>query len=53
MMEVLIEVWCHIPPIELQTLVESMPWGIAAVLAARGGLLKLHYEEITPPFPGC
>ena len=31
------EEWCRIPPIEFQTLVESMPWCIEAVLVARGG----------------
>jgi hypothetical protein len=31
--EFVMEEWCHIPPIEFQTLVESMPRGIEAVLA--------------------
>ena len=36
-MEFLVEEWCHIPPIEFQTLVESMPRQIEAVLEAHGG----------------
>ena len=36
-MEFLVEEWFGIPPIEFQTLVESMPMHIEAVLAARGG----------------
>ena len=31
-MEFLIEEWCRIPPVEFQTLVESMPRQIEAVL---------------------
>ena len=37
MMEFLVEEWSHIPPIEFQTLVESLPRCIEAVLAACGG----------------
>ena len=32
-MEFLMEEWCHIPPIEFQTLVESMPRCIEAITA--------------------
>ena len=35
MMEFIVEEWCCIPPIEFQTLVESMTWCIEAVLTAR------------------
>ena len=35
--EYLVEEWCRIPPIEFQTLVEAMPRGNEAVLAARDG----------------
>ena len=36
MMEFLVEEWCRIPPIKFQTLVESLPRYIEAVLT-RGG----------------
>ena len=36
-MQFLMEECCLLPPLEFQTLVESMPWHIEAVLAARGG----------------
>jgi hypothetical protein len=46
MMEFLVEQWCHIPPIEFQTLVEYMPRRIAAVLWWPNALLR-HYVGIT------
>ena len=35
MMEFLVEEWCRVPPIEFQTLVESMPRRTEAVVAPR------------------
>ena len=35
-MEFIVEEWCHIPPIEFQTLVEAMPRCIEAVLDPGG-----------------
>ena len=34
--EILVEEWCRIPPIEFQTLVESMPRCMEAVMARDG-----------------
>jgi hypothetical protein len=39
--------WCRILPIEFQTLVESMPRCIEAVLAARGGPIKTLYVGVS------
>ena len=36
LIDYLVEEWCHIPPAEFQTPVDSMPWRIQAVLSARG-----------------
>ena len=51
MMEILVEEWCRIPPIEFQTLVESMP----KVLWSRSGLwwpnaLLKHFMLVFPLF---
>jgi hypothetical protein len=45
MMEFLVKEWCPIPPIEFQTLEESMPRPIEAVLAC-GALLR-HYVGVS------
>ena len=44
-MEFIVEEWCCIPPIEFQTLVESVPMCIEAVLAARGGPMP-YYDTL-------
>jgi hypothetical protein len=53
MTEFLVEEWCHIPPIEFQTLVESMPRHIEAVLAARGGPMALGSISTTANLFNC
>jgi hypothetical protein len=45
----ILEEWCRIPPIEFQTLVESMPRCIEAVVAAHGGPIKCPIKRKNPP----
>jgi len=54
----LMEEWCHIPHAEFQTLVDSMPWYIQAVLATYGGptpySVTLHWcLHFLCPLPVC